>query len=120
MNILVFAHDSSMYGASQSLLTALQGIVKKEDRKVLVVLPNPGKMQVALEALGIECKVISFPRCVGLKTKLNSMTRRLKHTYKYYRKFFGVLPSLNKVILEFKPDVIYTNTSVVSIGYFVA
>lgn len=120
MNILVFAHDSSLYGASQSLLTALLGLVKKKDRKVLVLLPYPGKIQEAFSAAGIECIIIPFPRCVELKGRVNSVSKRIKHAYKYFRKFSNVLPLIKNVVSEFKPDVIYTNTSAVSIGYYTA
>ncbi len=109
-----------MYGASQSLLTALLGIVKKKNRNVLVLLPYPGKMEGAFNAAGIQYRIISFPRCVELKGRLGSVSKRLKYAYKYYRKFFYVLPRIRTITQEFKPDVIYTNTSAVSIGYYVS
>ena len=61
MNILVVAHDASMYGSSQSLLTALSGIKDIRDRKILVLLPYAGKFEDALRSSGIVYRILPFP-----------------------------------------------------------
>ena len=120
MKILVFAHDATMYGASQSLLTALRGISERPDRKLLVILPYKGMLEQALVEYGIEYSVRSFPRCVEFKNKSTSLWRTLKKYRAYRRQVRLTFPDLEKIGLEFRPDVIYTNTSVVAVGYALA
>jgi glycosyltransferase involved in cell wall biosynthesis len=120
MKTLVVAHDSSMYGASQSLLTALAGIKHIKNRNVLVLLPYPGKIEDELSSLGIAYKILPIPKCTDYKRRVRTLMSRLKKTYHYYRKVRKVLPEFKKIVEEFKPDVIYSNTSVVSIGYMIA
>jgi glycosyltransferase involved in cell wall biosynthesis len=120
MNILVFAHDSSLYGASQSLLTALKGIKKKANRKILVLLPYPGKMEELLRSEKIEYSIIPFPRCVAFNHASYSRIQRVKNIVAYYFKTSYIFPRLLKIARQFNPDVIYTNTSVVSVGFRVA
>ena len=44
--ILIFAHDASLYGASLSLLTLLEWIVKNDERfEIMVLLPYKGMME---------------------------------------------------------------------------
>ncbi len=120
MNILVFAHDASMYGASQSLLTALAGIKNIHDRKILVLLPYSGKFGEELDSLGIDSITLPFPKCTDYKRRTRTLKIRLKKTYGYYKNTRNVLPEIERIIKEFKPDVIYTNTSVVAMGHIIA
>lgn len=120
MKILVVAHDSSMYGSSQSLVTALTGINSLIDRKIMVLLPYPGKIEEVLKSLGIEYEILPFPKCVEYKRKVPTLKNRFKRTYLYYKSFYNVLPKFVSITKAFSPDVIYSNTSVISIGYWVA
>jgi L-malate glycosyltransferase len=120
MRILVFAHDSSLYGASQSLLTALNGIMKKNEREILVLLPYKGLMEEQLSSLGINHQVLPFPRCVTPRAKATSLLNRLKRLLHYYKRLRLITPQVQEVVRNFQPDVIYTNTSVVSIGYHIS
>ena len=120
MNILALAHDSSMYGASQSLLTALAGIVKKNHRKVLVLLSYPGKMEDALGSAGIDYEIVPFPLCMASHEESKSFIDRSRNVYNCYKQSTLISPQLEKITRRFKADVIYTNTSVVAAGYKVA
>ena len=120
MNILVFAHDSYLYGASQSLLTALKGIKKIENRNILVLLPFPGKMEAELRSTEIDYIIVPFPRCVEFNYKTTSPLQRLKNRCNYYKKLYYIFPELHKIANQFKANLIYTNTSVVSVGYKLA
>jgi glycosyltransferase involved in cell wall biosynthesis len=120
MRILVFAHDAYLYGASQSLLTAVKGIKTKSDRNILVLLPQAGKMEEELRAAEIEYKIVPFPRCVDFDNLTSSLIKRLKNRFIYYIKLVSILPQLYKIMGQFKPNVIYTNTSTVSAGYIIA
>jgi glycosyltransferase involved in cell wall biosynthesis len=120
MRILVFAHDATLYGASQSLLTALEGLARRYNHNLLVLLPYPGKIEEKLKSLNVASKVIPFPRCVEFKSGSKKILKRFLYAYRYFRKSRSVNGALQKTVLEFCPDVIYTNTSVVSIGFRIA
>jgi L-malate glycosyltransferase len=120
MNILVFAHDAYLYGASQSLLTVLKGLIKKKDRNLLVLLPSNGIFEKELVEAKINYKIIPFPRCVDFNYSTVSPIIKLKFQVSYYIKHFLILKRLIKIANEFKTDVIYTNTSVVYVGYKIA
>lgn len=120
MNILVFAHDAYLYGASQSLLTALIGIKKRAEVKLLVLLPFKGAFEKELSAAGIHYKIIAFPRCVDFNYASDSDMLKVKNKITYNLKSMFTLPRLKKIARAFHTDVIYTNTSVVSIGYQIA
>ncbi|HRC31993.1 MAG TPA: glycosyltransferase family 4 protein [Bacteroidia bacterium] len=120
MNILVFAHDAFLYGASQSLLTALKGIRKKADRNILVLLPFGGVYEKELIDAEINYKIIPFPRCVDFNYATASRLKRIQNQYSYYLNRISILKELIKTAKDFEADVIYTNTSVVSIGYTIA
>jgi glycosyltransferase involved in cell wall biosynthesis len=117
MNLLVFAHDASMYGASQSLLTVLEGLVKKKNRKILVLLPYKGAIEGALKELGIDYRITPFPRCTIERSKSNSIVKRLKDVFFYFKRLSESSKILKKIATEFNPTIIYTNTSVVAAGY---
>ena len=52
--ILIFAHDSSLYGASLSLLTILEDIVTDKAFDILLVLPYGGIIEERLIARNIK------------------------------------------------------------------
>jgi glycosyltransferase involved in cell wall biosynthesis len=117
VRILVFGHDSSLYGASQSLLTLIDGLVHEYGYKVLLLLPYPGELIPVLTQLNIDHLIVPFPRCVIQTHNKRFSINRLKMFYQYYRDRYSVQGKLINIINDFDPDLIYTNTSVVSIGY---
>lgn len=116
--IIIFAHDSSLYGASLSLLALLESLKNEQLFKILIILPYNGIIEQRLNKLNIEYEIIPFPRCVIKKSK--SVTQRIKVVFNYYKSYFRVLPTLLSLVHKFKPDLIYTNTSIVSIGYIIS
>jgi glycosyltransferase involved in cell wall biosynthesis len=117
--ILVFAHDASLYGAAQSLLTLLTEIKKDNFSEILVILPHRGKMEEALSAEGINYKLIAVPRCFTWDHSKH-VFQKLKHIITYERAVWEKLPQLNAIIKDFKPNLIYSNTSIISIGAVLA
>lgn len=116
--IMVFAHDSLLYGASLSLLTVLEHLSGEESINLLIILPYEGKIEYRLNALKIKYKIVPFPRCVTNQS--NSLIKRIQSLLYYYRQLFKVFPILQLLAKEFEPDLIYSNTSAVSIGYLLA
>ena len=113
--ILIFAHDASLYGASQSLLTLLETFKKNNSFEMLVLFPNKGAMEDKLKDIGVNYQVINFPRCFSAD-KSKHIFNKLNNALAYNRKVKLIWPELMSVIHKFKPDLIYTNTSIVSIG----
>jgi glycosyltransferase involved in cell wall biosynthesis len=119
MKILVFAHDSELYGASQSLITALE-LLKQVGNEFLILQPYSGKLTPVLERMNLEYRTIQFPHCaVHVKGK-HSLLRKLRDFRNYHIHTNKMVDQLIAIVQEFRPDIIYTNTSVVSIGYKIA
>lgn len=116
--ILVFAHDSSLYGASLSLLTVLKHFSRNGLFDLLVLLPYKGTIQELLAANRIKYEIIPFPRCICNKPK--STKRLLLNIYQYYKRELKIMSVLENRAKQYNPDLIYTNTSIVSIGYKLA
>lgn len=114
-NLLIFHHDASLYGASLSLLTMLEHKAFQDEYKALVLLPYPGDMEDKLKSINIDYKIITFPRCIAAES--HSYWIRLRNILKYVKKEQVIIPQLKIVAEEFQPELIYTNTSIISIGY---
>ena len=117
--ILIFAHDASLYGASQSLLTLIEGIKNNQFAEIFVILPHKGEIEEKLKSLNINFEVIPFPRCF-LRDKSINLFGRFKEIVKYNSQLNSVSPVILKTIEQFKPDLIYSNTSIISVGAYMA
>ena len=118
--ILIFAHDSSLYGASKSLLTLLEyWKFNNPEINVKVILPYKGKIEDFFIELDINYEVIDFPRC-DYKEDKKSCMNFIRLYYQYLKKERKAIKYLNNIINDFTPNVIYVNTSVISIGYKLA
>jgi L-malate glycosyltransferase len=113
--LLIFHHDASLYGASLSLLSLLEHKAFQEEYKVLVLLPYPGVMEDKLRSINIDYRIIPFPRCIAAES--HSYWIRFRNILKYLKRERNISSQLQTVIKEFKPDLVYTNTSIISIGY---
>jgi L-malate glycosyltransferase len=113
--ILVFAHDSSLYGASLSLLTFLENLSKNPSFEILVVLPNEGPMASKLNSSNIRYIIISFPRCISINT--DRAKKKLFELFKYEWRSRLVMTRLVSATNNFNAELIYTNTSIVDIGF---
>src|SRR5437868_2150648 len=116
MRILVFAHDSSLYGASQSLFTLLTNL----NHEFLVLLPYQGKLEALLTVANIKHKIVDYPRAANQKPEVYTISRRVKDRLKYEFRLRKVLPQIKQLTIDFDPQLIYTNTSVVTVGYTIS
>lgn len=105
-----------MYGANKSLLTLLL-YLKKEwpDSIHTVIAPNDGVFTKELKDLDISYNVVSFESTFYSKERQNWKSRILLGV-----KFFTGTWRLFFKIKEFKPELIYTNTSVLANGLFIS
>lgn len=116
--ILIFGHDASLYGASLSMLTLVEYIVQNPKYKVLVFLPYKGLMEQRLTDFGVDYQIIPFPRCITQSA--GGFPFRFKQQRIYKNQLRATWPQLKNLADAFGPDLIYTNTSVVSAGYHLA
>lgn len=111
-NILVLAHEPYLNGASHSLLTLLNGL--KNEMQFLVIVPAQGDMLNALQETGIQSRVLKLPRCA---VKASGWFNLMKNRFLFLKNKRNHLQRLKEVLGDFKPDLIYTNTSVQDLGF---
>lgn len=125
MNILFITHYSALYGANKSLLNLLEGLEKYNIHPMLVV-PEFGEICEVLEKKNIPYIIQNFNWWCGIEPKLpDHKLRRIKAKYKNWklnrlrkRNNLNNLVLLNQKIINFKPDFVYSNSSVFNFGLF--
>lgn len=111
--ILVFAHEQYLNGASHSLLTVLEGLRYKYE--FMVVVPDNGMMVDELIKIDISYQIMKLPRCGYFNWV--SIFDHLKKTIRYLKNREKCEKQLHLIVKKFIPDIVYTNTSVISFGY---
>lgn len=124
MNILIFSHYTALYGANRSLLNLLKGL-KTYDVKAMVVVPENGDLCRVLSELDIPFIVQKFDKWCGdknlpfFKRKYSLIGIFKNYQENRFRKIQNLnnIEELNQKIKDFKPDVIYSNSSVFNFGF---
>lgn len=111
--ILVLAHEQYLNGASYSLITILDGL--KVNYDFLVIVPDNGLMVDELNRIGVNYTILNLPRCGYFN--YSSLQNHLDKIINYYRNKRILEKKLFLIAQNFLPDLIYTNTSVLSLGY---
>ncbi|WPO79503.1 glycosyltransferase family 4 protein [Flavobacterium sp. KACC 22761] len=111
--ILVIAHEQYLNGASHSLITILEGL--KARYEFLVIVPDNGMMVDELNRIQLNYEILNLPRCGYFN--YSSLRNHLKLTINYYRSKREFDKKLLLIAQRFLPDLVYTNTSVLSFGY---
>lgn len=112
MNILILHTASDMYGASKILLNLIH-ILKKHNYTVTVVLSENGPLVNEIQKLGTEVKIIRLGILRRKYFNLSGLLNRINVSFKAWS-------LLKTLIEEKKPDIIYSNTTGVIIGAFLA
>ena len=119
MNILFITHYTALYGANKSLLTLIEGLEKYNVNPMLVV-PEFGEICEVLEKQNIPFIIQKYSRWCGEIPKLpknrfkriitigNNWGRIINHK----KNNLKYLNFLNEKIDNFKPEFIYSNSSV--------
>lgn len=116
--VAIFTHDASLSGGgSISLLSLLQELASSPHFSLLVIVPKEGEFVNAVAKHNIPCKVISYPWNTTLGKHPKNLQGSLLKRLRGYR---HMIRKLGVTIDEFKPDVIYTNTSVIYWGSILA
>lgn len=112
MNILILNTTSDLYGGSR-ILSIVASILKEGGHKPIVVLSEHGPLVVELERLGVEWRIVRLGILRRKYMSLSGIINRAKVTGKAWS-------ALNKLIDEHKIDTVYSNTTGVFIGAFLA
>jgi len=109
--IVWIAHESNKSGANLCLLEFVE-VLSKLGYNQLVVLPHCGNMEDELNKLGVASKVIHYYSWVRPVDHPLSIELILKRNGRNLIAFIFFV----KLFFEFKPNVVFTNTSVINIG----
>jgi glycosyltransferase involved in cell wall biosynthesis len=113
MNILFVSHTADLGGGERSLLTFLKNT--KELFDIRVLFPKEGPLVSAVNERGIKSYVSSYE---WWTVRRGATRHHVKETFP--RQILDAKKILSKIEGGWKPEVIYTNTSVVCVGALIA
>ena len=120
MRICFVSHSTGRHGAEQALLELLEGLIKL-GVSCLVIVPKKGPLLIELNRRNIEWKIMGYS-----KFRITGYPRWLSKPrpapYRFARTIIGLLRSIQlaRMILKWNCDVVYTNTSSISVGALAA
>ena len=106
-------HNDNFQGSSRSLLSLIQGL-RRLGVTPLVVNPVESAFTVALKDQGVEYAILPVPWWVSGESM--TLNKKLKHA----RKICDSVESIRKIIQAWEIDLVYTNTSVIPVGFLAA
>lgn len=117
MRILFVVHNSSLYGATRSLLELAIILRKLHKTDIHFVLPRKGELATLLDDNGFEYSVAGFSLNVSKKEFRKNKTktfllRFLKTPLWVFR--------ICRIIYKTNAELVYTNTSTIYYGFFAA
>jgi len=107
MRILFVHSGSDLYGASRSLLRLSTRLVK-DGHSVLAVLPDEGALAPALSLAGVTVRVHG-----RMPVVTRSGVRSLRGLFSLFVNLPVSIYQLSRWVLDFKADVIHTNTALI-------
>ena len=121
--IMAICCHVDLCGAALSFLTAIKGL-KAHGYEVVTLIPKPGRIEEKLRSLGVEYHIIPM-NLIATMNKPRFKTRLLQRLYElmFYLKHEVIsLISIKRFVKNYphKPDVIYTNTILPTIGMYLA
>ncbi|MBL0012089.1 MAG: glycosyltransferase family 4 protein [Nitrosomonas sp.] len=110
MRVCFISHSAGRYGAELALLELLQGLVKLGVR-CLVLVPRKGPILSELDRMNIEWRIIHYPKWTS-RSFLLRIARTLISLV--------IAVRMAQILVQWRCDVVYTNTSIVCVGAFAA
>ena len=115
-NVLIIAHDSSLYGANQSLINMISSI-RSVDIGLTVVFPDRGPICNKFDELGWDYCIVKFrTELCGPK---GGITNYIFNLLRYFYKIFTnslALYKLSSLVKLHKINIIHSNSSVQTLG----
>lgn len=128
MKVAFITHYTSLYGANRSLLNLIDGLSKYDDVIPYLISPSKGEVTEALEPRNVPIAI--FPIKEWTSHQFKSTNKPLKNLQAYIRFRLGAVKRLYLNLLLLQPlvnqlqkweiDIVYTNSSVIPIGFFAA
>jgi len=112
MNILILGTSSDLYGGSK-ILSIVAKILADNNHKPIVVLSETGELVDELKKLGVEVRIIRLGILRRKYFSVPGILNRINVTGKAWN-------LLSKLIEDEKIDILYSNTTGVLIGAFLA
>lgn len=114
MRIVFIANSSALYGANKSLVDLLF-FLRKRNVDILVITPLAGAFDQYLKNNNIDVKVIPFE----FNYHENTILSNIKTPLRFVRRLYKSRMCLH-AIRAFQPNLIYSNSSVINVGFFLA
>lgn len=116
-DILFVAHDTSLFGANQSLLNMISSIKENKDITLRVVVPDNGEICSLLDKADVLYDVIKFKQqCFipgkGVKNNVLNILRRVNNLV---LNTLAVI-RLRGIVKKYNINIIHSNSGVVAVG----
>lgn len=116
MRIVFLSHTTSLYGANRSLLALIEGLIALNvGVECIVITPAEGKFSKELQRLKVEYHIVPYQITVYTANTLSwvmSVKRQFKNLIIYH--------SFKQKIKRLEVDIIYSNSSVLHMGAYIA
>ena len=123
MRVVYISHTSKATDGSSKALIYLAQTMRDKGVDILVILPRPGDLYQELQAKGIRCIILHWNFRVSVypwsQTKLDKFLLFPRLIGRVIINSLATLQLIN-LLNNNRPDLIHTNSSVTSIGYYVA
>lgn len=130
MRILFYSQSSTVYGSPASLVNLVAGLMDVDPKlDMIVVIPDKGQLAEKLEQENIVYKILPHAKWVYnnnvFQRKLRA-NKLLAHLWlqknKIQRRFHNLRHKAKhqRLVEEFKPDIIYVNSSIAPMGCYMA
>lgn len=110
MRLFICTHYSANYGANKSLLDLIKGFLELK-YEIIVMLPNEGDFVETLKAHHVRYHIHPFYAMTYKPWRKSALFKK-----KYHQKNKQAVEALIPLVQAFKPDYIYSNSSVLGIG----
>ena len=126
LKVVFITHYTNLYGANRSLLNLIEGL-KSYNVSSHVIVPYKGDITNALSELDVEYAIFPFKWWVSnfeikgnIREKSIKILRHKYHAVKRLRDNLLLLEGLAAQLKKWNIDLVYTNSSVIPVGAFVA
>ncbi|APG59112.1 glycosyltransferase family 4 protein [Christiangramia salexigens] len=129
MKILFYVHSSTLYGANRSLIELILGLRDKENTITHVIVPSDGPIVSELQKFQIEYSVIPHYNWFYNNTVAEKWKKKSTFLFFFWMNYNRLIKALgNKknlnhhlsFLYDFKPDLLYVNSSLAPMGAIVA
>ena len=126
MRVCFITHYSSLYGANRSLLNMIDGL-QEYGVTPFVIGKQEGDIAESLRLRNIPFQVVPFEWWVWTRPSVSGLRERIRSSFRWRQDAFGrlmknlkLLPQVIRKLREWDIDVVYSNSSVIPIGFMAA